>query len=252
MGQLICRREGSVEQWRLSNPGKANAIDLAMLQQLDAAVARVQADASVRVVLLSGTPGGTFSSGADIAQWGPMSPEAFGRDWIAHGNAVLRRFEQLRCPSVAAIEGLCFGGGLELALCADLRLGTTAARLRFPEAGIGAIAGWEGGPRLARLAGHGRALQAVLTTREIDAATALDWGVLNALAPAEDFAALLDDWLAQLAAVSPQAAALGKQAIACDSAASQAFHAEAGRRVKASPDAQEGLRAFFDKRPARF
>jgi len=251
MGTLNVNRNGLVLELALANPGKANALDLEMLATLDEQVARVQADESIRVVVLRGTVGGTFSSGADIRQWAPMTPEAFGRDWLAHGNTIFRRFERLRCPTIAAIEGLCFGGGLELALCADLRIASDAARLRFPEVTIGAFPGWEGGPRLARIAGRGRALEAVLTAREIDADTARQWGVLNAVFPRDGFDAGLAEWTAQLAGVSPRAAALAKQAIVGD-VDSESFHAAAGAELKASPDAEIGLRAFLDKRPARF
>ena len=251
MGELHVTRRGAVLEIALANPGKANALDLAMLGQLDAQAARVQADPGIRVVVLRGTAGGTFSSGADIREWAPMPPEVFARDWIAHGNAIFRRFERLRCPTVAAIEGLCFGGGLELALCADLRVASDAARLRFPEVTIGAIPGWEGGTRLARIAGRGRALEAVLTAREIDAATALQWGVLNAVHAPEQFEAGLAALIAQLTAVSPRAAALAKQAIVGD-AESESFHAHAGREIKGSADAETGIRAFFDKHTATF
>lgn len=251
MGTLQIARRGHVLEIELAHPGKANAIDRAMLARLDEAVERAEADNGIRVLVLRGTPGGTFSAGADVRDWAPLSPEAFGRDWIAQGNRVFRRFEQLRCPTVAAIEGVCFGGGLELALCADLRIASDAARFRFPETGIGAIPGWEGGPRLARVAGRGRALEAVLTGREIDAATALQWGLVNAVHPGERIAGPLAALVEQLCSVSPQAAALAKQAIV-GAHESESFHAQAGREIKASADAETGLRAFFDKRPARF
>lgn len=251
MGTLTARRDGPLLTLALAHAGKANAIDGEMLAALDRAVAEVEADAGVRVVVLRGSPGGPFSTGADIGAWGPMSPEAFGRDWIAHGNRIFRRFERLRCPTVAAIEGACLGGGLELALCADLRVGSDAARLRFPEVGLGAMPGWEGGPRLARIAGRGRALEAVLTAREIDAETAARWGVLNAVWPAARFAAGLADLVATLAAVSPRAAAAAKAAIVGDDGGA-AFHAAAAAALKASPDAETGLAAFRARRPAVF
>jgi enoyl-CoA hydratase/carnithine racemase len=251
MGTVHAWRDGAVLTLELSHPGRANALDLAMLGQLDAQLRVVEADAAVRVVVLRGTQGGTFSSGADVRQWGPMPPEVFGRDWIAHGNAIFDRLEQLRCPTVAAIEGLCFGGGLELALCADLRLASTAARFRFPEVGIGAIPGWKGGTRLARLAGRGRALEAVLTLRTLDAVAAERWGMVNAVFEPSDFERGLDEWVGGLARVSPAAAALAKAAILTDRDAGE-FCAEAGQRVKASDDARIGLQAFLDKQPARF
>jgi enoyl-CoA hydratase/carnithine racemase len=251
MGALLTHRHGAVLTLEVSNPGKANALDLDILAQLDAQVTQVEGDRSVRVVVLRGSPGGTFSSGADIRQWSPMTPEQFGRDWIAHGNAIFRRFESLRCPTVAAIEGLCFGGGLELALCADLRVGSDAARLRFPEVGIGAIPGWEGGSRLALLAGRGRALEAVLTMRVLDAETAERWGVLNAVWPAAQFESRLAEYVAVLSRVSPRAAALAKAAIV-GPADPNSFYPAAGREIKASPDADIGIRAFFEKKTAEF
>ncbi|WP_077033634.1 enoyl-CoA hydratase/isomerase family protein [Pelomonas sp. KK5] len=250
MGTLIVHREGQVLRLRLQNPAKRNALDLAMLAALDEQLALAERDGSIRLVLLSGTPGGGFSSGADIREWAPMDPDTFAGEWIAHGNAIFRRLEALRCPTVAVIEGACWGGGLELALCCDLRVATPAARLRFPELTIGAIPGWEGGPRLARLAGRGRVLEAVLTAREIDAGTGERWGVLNAVWPAEELPQRLAELSRQLCAVSPQAATLAKALIVQDGDA--AAHAAAARRIKASTDSRLGIQAFFDKKTAVF
>ena len=247
MGTLIVRRDGPLLSLELSNPGKTNALDLAMLASLDEQITAVERDESVRVVVLSGKAGGSFSSGADIREWSAMSPESFARDWIDYGNAIFRRFERLRCPSIAVIEGLCFGGGLELALCCDLRVASTAARLRFPEVAIGAIPGWEGGTRLERIAGRGRALEAVLLSREIDAATAERWGVLNAVWPADSVATHLSDFTGRLSEISPQAASLAKSLIVGGTAYCAAAH-----RIKSSRDAEIGIRAFFDKKTAVF
>lgn len=246
MGSLVVTRQDAVLTLQLSNPGKANALDLALLAALDAQIARVTADPGVRVVVLRGPAGGPFSSGADIRQWAPMAPEVFARDWIAHGNAILRRFEALRCPTVAAIEGVCFGGGLELALCADLRVAAASARFRFPEVGIGAIPGWEGGPRLARVVGHGRALEAVLTTGEIDAARAHHWGLANFHCADAQFELELTALVARLAAVSPRAASLAKAALLNDGDGA-AFHQHAALAIKGSRDAAIGIEAFAAK-----
>jgi enoyl-CoA hydratase len=251
MGKLIVDRRGPVLTLELSNPGKANALDLDMLAQLDEQVRKAGEDSTVRVVLLRGTAGGPFSAGADIRQWGAMTPDAFADDWIAHGNEIFRRFEQLRCPTLAVIEGLCLGGALELALCADLRVASHAALLLFPELTIGAIPGWEGGTRLARIAGRGRALEAVLTAREIDAATALHWGVFNAVWPHDDMLLQLDALIDRLCRVSPQAATLAKHAIVGDDDP-LTFYPAAARVIKASADAATGIRAFLDKKAASF
>jgi enoyl-CoA hydratase/carnithine racemase len=164
---------------------------------------------------------------------------------------VFRRFERLRCPTVAVIEGLCFGGGLELALCCDLRLATTKARLRFPEVSIGAIPGWEGGHRLQRIAGRGRALEAVLLSREIDAATASHWGVVNAVCEPDGLAAELQAWTTRLGEVSPRAAALAKALIVDDDNPADAYP-KAALAVRSSADAEVGIQAFLAKTAAVF
>jgi enoyl-CoA hydratase len=251
MGQLIAHRSAHVLTLELSNASKANALDRDMLAQLDGCVEQVNGDHSVRVVVLRGQRGGAFSSGADIRQWAPMPPEEFARDWIGWGNAIFDRFESLRCPTVAAIEGLCFGGGLELALCADLRVASSAARFRFPEVTIGAIPGWHGGPRLARLAGRGRALEAVLTAGEIDAGTAHAWGLVNRACAIESFEQELQALVDRLATVSPRAAALAKAAIVGTQDPAH-FYPAAAQALKGSPDAAIGIQAFAGKTAAVF
>ncbi len=256
MGDITLHVDGALATLQLANPGKANALSLRMLGQLHEHLRALQGDTRIRVVLMRGTPGGTFSSGADIADWSPMPPEQFAAEWIAHGNAIFDRLEQLHCPTVAAVEGLCFGGGLELALCADLRVGSGAARFRFPEVGIGAIPGWQGGERLARIAGRGRALEAVLTGCEIHAEAAERWGLLNAQWQAADFEIRLTEFIGALTRASPTAARWAKAAIVgrheAGSDAARDFHHRASLAVKGSPDAAIGIQAFFAKKPATF
>lgn len=252
MGQILSRRDDAVLTLELSNPGKANALDFAMLAALDEHIAQIAHDDTLRAVVLRGTAGGAFSSGADIREWSALDPQAFATEWIGEGNAVFRRFERLRCPTVAVIEGLCFGGGLELALCCDLRLAGTGARLRFPEVAIGAIPGWEGGDRLQRIAGRGRALEAVLLSREIDPSTASQWGIVNAVCAPQDIEVQLQEWTARLCAISPRAAALAKSLIVDENKDPQAAYPAAALAVRTSPDAELGIRAFFAKTAADF
>ncbi|SAK81291.1 short chain enoyl-CoA hydratase [Caballeronia catudaia] len=252
MGQILSRRDGAVLTLELSNPGKANALDFAMLAALDEQIAYIGEDDGIRAVVLRGTAGGVFSSGADIREWSALDPQAFATQWIGEGNAVFRRFERSRCPTVAVIEGLCFGGGLELALCCDLRLASNDARLRFPEVAIGAIPGWEGGDRLQRIAGRGRALEAVLLSREIDPVTALQWGIVNTVCTPQDIEARLQEWTARLCEVSPRAAALAKALIVDEHKDSHAAYPAAALTIRTSPDAELGIRAFFAKTAAVF
>lgn len=251
MGSIDATRSGSVVTLTLRHEGRANALDFAMLAQLERHLADVEGDAGVRALLLRGSAGGAFCSGADVREWAPLTPRQFARDWVGYGNRIFDRLERLRCPTLAAVEGLCFGGGLELALCADLRVGTAAARFRFPEVGIGAIPGWRGGTRLARIAGRGRALEAVLTMRTLDAETAVAWGLLNAAWAPEQFERQLADYLERVTQVSPRAAALAKAVLLAETDLEQCY-GRAAEEIKASADADIGVRAFFGKSRPQF
>jgi enoyl-CoA hydratase len=254
-GDIQLSYQGAVATLRLVNSAKANAIDTAMLDALDVALSSLEATGNTRVLLLRGTPGAVFSSGADVGAWGPMSPDDFAEQWIARGNALFDRLERLPLVCVAVIEGACHGGGFELALCADLRVGSDAANLRVPELTIGAIPGWQGATRLAKITGRGRSLEMMFCARRLDAATALAWGVLNQVWPADRLEAELASLCTQLAAMSPQASAIAKRAFHefdASSKTSADAYTEAARRCKASSDAAEGLAAFRAKRPAQF
>jgi len=249
MGGIISNRAGSVLTLELSNPGKANALDGIMLTELGQHLERVNDDLSIRAVVIRGKAGGTFSSGADIAEWGPMTPEEFSQHWIGRGNNIFRSLETLRCPTIAVIEGLCWGGGLELALCADLRIATPNARFRFPEVTLGAIPGWQGGPRLARLVGRGRALEAVLLAEDIGAETAHAWGLINVLAPVPAFESSLASVVSRLTTVSPCAAALAKASIV-GREDPDIFFPGAAVTIKGSEDSAIGIQAFAAKTAA--
>jgi len=251
MGGILWTREASVLTLELSNPGKANALDANMLAELGHQLERVNDDLSIRAVVIRGRAGGTFSSGADIAEWGPMTPEEFSEHWIGRGNDIFGRLEALRCPTVAVIEGLCWGGGLELALCADLRIATPNASFRFPEVTLGAIPGWQGGPRLARVVGRGRALEAVLLAQEIGAETAHGWGLVNVLAPVTELDGSVASVAARLTTISPCAATLAKASIVgCEEP--DTFFPAAARTIKGSEDAAIGIRAFAAKTAALY
>jgi len=246
MGALSAVRNGPALTLTLQNPGKANALDIEMLAQIDQQVSYVEADETIRVVVLRGASAGTFSSGADVREWAPLTPQQFSHSWIEYGNTIFGRFEGLRCPTVAAIEGICFGGGLELVLCADLRVASLGALFRFPEVGIGAIPGWQGGTRLARIAGRGRALEAVLTMCTLDVNTASAWGVLNAAWPQDQFEQKLAEYVEQLIRISPRAAALSKAAIFCETTIGD-FYISAAEEIKTSADSAIGIQAFYNK-----
>jgi Enoyl-CoA hydratase/isomerase len=140
----------------LNRPEKGNALTLAMLRQLDAYVRELETDRAVRVVLLRGR-GRFFSTGGDIEAWGGLAPHQMARDWILPGIDVFTRIAALPQPVIAVLNGHALGGGLELALAADLRIAVHSAKLGTPEVTLGMISGWMGVSRLAETIGVARA-----------------------------------------------------------------------------------------------
>lgn len=163
----------------LNRPEKLNAIDSEMLHALEAAAIRLEGSDEVRAVLLTGAGERAFCVGADLKEWSSLGPVEMWRAWVPLGHRVFGRIAALRQPVIAVINGYALGGGLELAMAADLRLVSEKAELGMPEATIGTAPGWNGSWRLVSLVGPARAKQLVLTGSHIDADTAERWGLVN-------------------------------------------------------------------------
>ncbi len=251
---LRLERDGAVATLVLDRPGKLNALTLAMLAALDAACAQIEADASVRALVVSSTSARAFCAGADVNEWSAMSPEQMWRRWIAEGHRVFERLARLHVPTIAAIDGMAFGGGLELALCCDLRIAAQTARFALPEVRIGIVPGWGGPARLTALVGAARAKQMALTGEPVDVATALAWGLVNEVVPVADLAARARAVATAIAAGPRVAVQVTKQLI--DAAAkggdSAVLDALAAGYVAGTEDLREGVAAFREKRGARF
>lgn len=250
MGEIKISRQGSAVTLELINHKKSNALDSAMLATLEQLVGDLEQDGNVRLLLIRGTQGGTFCGGADIKDWSAMTAEEFGRDWLHRGNVIFNRIEQLPFITVGVIEGLCLGGGLELALCADLRLASPFATFGFPEASIGAFPGWLGGPRMERLVGKSLAMEMVLLAQRIDALRAYECGLVNQVVPAEKLESTLEQLAMRANEVSGESIRACKGAFFAPDV--MAYHAAAGARLRATSDAAEGLSAFFEKRKPNY
>ncbi len=254
MGEPVTlEREGAVAVVTIDHP-PANALSRlvvdGLLRALDAAVA----DAAVRALVLTGAGDRFFVAGADIREF-QASSEAT-RSWIAAGQALTLRMGRARLPIVAAINGFALGGGLELAMACDIRVAAAGVRMGQPEVNLGLIPGWGGTQRLPRLIGRGPALALLLTGEPVDAARALELGLVHEVAPAESVRDRARAWAERLAAQAPVAVAAIKLAVAegLDRPLEEGLAAELDGFMTTfgSADAHEGVAAFLGKRRAQW
>jgi enoyl-CoA hydratase/carnithine racemase len=251
--RILIERAGAIVTLTLNRPDKLNAIDGAMLDALGEALAAIERDPEVRAVILTGA-GRAFSAGADIKEWTALSPLEFGRSWGLRGHALLDRLAALPPPVLAAINGIAFGGGLELALCADIRIASSEARLGLPEVTIAALPGWGGTQRLPRLVGAGRAKHMILTGQPIDAAKAEAWGLVSEVVAPEALLARASELAAQIAANAPLSVQAAKRLIdaALPVTPAATLETHAGALCGSTEDAREGRASFLERRPPRY
>ena len=251
--RILVQREGAILTLTLNRPDKLNAIDGAMLDALDEVLGDIERDREIRAVILTGA-GRAFSAGADIKEWTALSPLEFARSWGLRGHALFDRLAALPPPTIAAINGIAFGGGLELALCADIRIATTEVRLGLPEVTIAALPGWGGTQRLPRLIGPGRAKHMILTGQPIDAARAEAWGLVSEVVSADFLPARARELATQIAANAPLSVQASKRLVdaALPLAPAATLETHAGAVCGSSEDAKEGRASFIERRPPRY
>jgi len=251
---LHVEHDGAITTVTLARTAKANALDQSLLDALDAALDAIDRDPGCKAMILASASAKAFCAGGDIAAWGALAPREMATRWIRDGHRVLDRLATLRQPTIAAIEGIAYGGGLELAACCDLRVAGEAARFALPEATVATAPGWAGTLRLPRLIGPARTKRLAFTGDAVDAATALAWGLVDEVAPAGAALAAaraLATRIARSSALSVQvtkqmidAVVSGQSVVALDSLAAQV--------TLAGPDAAEARTAFREKRKPSF
>jgi len=239
----------------IHRPERLNALDSATLDALHAAADAAAEDPSVRVVVITGAGPKAFVAGADIAQMAELTP-AQGRDFALRGQRMMRRFERLPKPVIAMVNGYALGGGLELAMSCHLRVAADSARFGQPEIGLGLVPGFGGTQRLLRLAGRAAALELCLTGEPVDAARALELGIVNRVVPAADLEAETMALARRLAGAAPLALRGILDCILAggESALDEGLEFEATQfgLVFASEDMREGTSAFLAKRKPVF
>ena len=234
----------------LNRPEKLNAINMPMLAALEVALAELEQSDSIRAVIITGAGERAFCAGADITAWSALPPLDMWRQWIRAGHRLFGRLARLRQPVIAALNGYTFGGGLELALAADIRLAASQAELGLPEVKIGAVPAWTGSQRLPVLIGPARAKQMIFSGDNVSAAVAERWGLVNEVLAPEALVPRAHELAAKIAANAPIAVQVAKQLLdgAMGQAADYALEALAAGLVAQTEDGQEGPAAFRERR----
>jgi enoyl-CoA hydratase len=235
----------------LNRPEKLNALTPLMLARLEGIAAELEQNGEVRVVLLTGS-GRAFCVGADIYAWSALEPLQMWRQWIRDGHRVYDRLARLPQPIIAVLNGYTFGGGLELALAADLRLAAEGVQLALPEVTLGTIPGWAGTQRLPRLIGPARAKQMIFTGERIDAVTAERWGLVNEVVATDRLERRARELAEIIVRNAPVAVQASKQLIDGDLASAVILESLASGMTAFTDDLQEGLAAFRERRNPNF
>jgi enoyl-CoA hydratase len=252
---LLSEDRGAIRVLTVNRADKLNALDGATLDALDAAFRAVAADPAIRVVVLTGAGPKAFVAGADIAEMNTLTPVQ-GRDFALRGQRMMRFVETLPKPVVAMVNGFALGGGLELAMCCHLRVAADSAKLGQPEVNLGLVPGFGGTQRLLRLAGRAATLELCLTGVPIDAARALQLGIVNRVVPAAELEAQVMALAQHLAASAPLALRGVLDCVnhggECAIEEGLAYEAAQFGLVFSTEDMREGTSAFLERRKPAF
>jgi methylglutaconyl-CoA hydratase len=249
-------QRGAVAIWTIDRADRRNALSRAALLALGKLTLEAVANASIRAILVTGTGEVAFCAGADLKERQAMADDDV-RKLLELYRDELGPLDHSPKPVVAAINGLALGGGLELALCCDLRVAASHAQLGFPETSLGVIPGAGGTQRLPRIVGEGRAKEMILLGRRLTAEEACSWGLVQRVTPVGKN--VVDDaleWIRPISEGAPIAQAAALQAIdrALDVSLDVGLELEkvSYDKTLVSEDRREALAAFAEKRPPRF
>jgi enoyl-CoA hydratase len=248
-GRVSLAIQEAVATLTLDRAAKLNALGPEMLADLERHIAAIDRNYDVRAVILTGAGERAFCVGADVNAWAALEPLDMWRRWIREGHRVLQRLANLRQPTIAAVNGYAFGGGLELALAADMRIAAGAASFAMPETKIGVLPGWAGTLRLPEAIGAARAKQMIYSGARIDAATAERWGLVNEVVAGVGLMSRARELALEIAGNAPVSVQLAKAAIDGDAAAVEGI---AGALAASTEDGREGVASFREKRAPRF
>ncbi|HEY5027055.1 MAG: enoyl-CoA hydratase/isomerase family protein [Candidatus Angelobacter sp.] len=251
------RVEDGIAIIELSDP-PANTYTYEMNRQLDESILKARMDNDVYVLLLTGAGDKFFSAGANIKMLSSVDP-TFKYYFCLHANEMLLRLEHTPKLVIAAINGHCVGGGLEIAMAADIRIARKdAGKIGLPEINLGVLPGTGGTQRLSRMVGKSKAIELMVTGNTFSFEEAKDMGIINDIYDRDNFMENIMEYARQFTPPNKAAKAVGNIKRAVQSGwevpmeSALAIERELQQRLFASDDAKEGLAAYVEKRPATF
>ena len=249
MSFVTLEQKGPIGLITMNRPEALNALNDQVIRDLDTVLDQVEAQEDILVAVITGS-GRSFVAGADIGQMSELTA-AQAKEFGVLGNRVFLKLEQLTKPTIAAVNGFALGGGCELAMACDIRIASEKAKFGQPETGLGITPGFGGTQRLPRIVGTARAMELILTARNISAAEALEMGLVSHVYPPEE---LLDKAmeLAQAIAANAQVAvrqskAAIRRGLQTDMATGVAYESEAFALCFATEDQKDAMKAFLNK-----
>jgi enoyl-CoA hydratase len=251
---LLTELDNGIFTITINRPDKLNALNKTVFDELNTALDEVYSNASIRSVIITGAGAKAFVAGADISEFNSLSKQQ-SMELSKRGQDTFFRIEDSPKPIVAAVNGFALGGGCELAMACHFRIAAENAKFGQPEVNLGLIPGYGGTQRLAQLIGKGRAIELLITANMVDAATALQYGLVNHVVPAAELLNKARSILELINTKAPLAVA------SCIKAANAVFNENVnGYELEVqefgftfdTEDKKEGAAAFLEKRKADF
>lgn len=251
---LVTSIEENILVITINRPDKLNALNMQVLQELGQVVDNIYSNEEIKSAIIIGSGNKAFVAGADITEFESLSAEE-GRILAQKGQSLFFKIEQCPKPIIAAVNGFALGGGCELAMACHFRVASDNAKFGQPEVNLGLLPGYGGTQRLTQLIGKGRALELLLSANMIDAITAFNYGLVNHVVPQGELLVKAKSLLSLINTKAPLAVA------GCILAANMAYNPDFEGYSKeatlfgeliTTQDAQEGIKAFVEKRKPTF
>ena len=254
MSAFDFRRDGPVALFTLNRPEKYNAITPDMMRGMESSLFEFMEDDTLRVGIITGAGDKAFCSGADVLEWLPFVKSTADKPWRIPDTPKRGLYDTK--PLIAAVNGVAYGGGGEIAMACDLRIASEKAVFRWPEPTLGILPRLGGTQRLPRLIGYSRAMEILLTNEKIDAQEALRLGLVNKVVPNEKLMEAAREMADAICKLAPLAVRSIKRCLAegFEMSLEQglALENQLGMALYQTEDYQEGTAAFREKRPAAF